>query len=306
MQFLFVPLRSSNADASRVAVIELAVASRMSGVATTMPRTWPKIALILCGMLPISVTPGVVHSQSNSTAVGARRYVQFCAACHGADGKGADKASALAGNPEVMNQSDTELLRTVHDGTPNGMPPFGQIGDANIAAVVHYLRSLQDSEPSGGKGNPGSATGDADAGEALFFGKAQCSNCHMMRGKGGFIAENLTTYARNRSANAVLQMIVAPDSPLLPSSRVINVTTKTGHKLTGVLRNEDNFYLVLQTEDGRYHFLSRDDLTDISYTDHSLMPRDYSSRFTSKDLYDIVSFLVASGKGTSANAEPDR
>jgi len=271
-----------------------------------MPRTRRKIALAICGILVISITSAVVHSQSNSTVVGARRYVQFCAGCHGADGKGADKASALVANPEVMNLSDTELLRIVRDGTPNGMPPFAQIGGANIADVVHFLRSLQESDGSGGTGPPGSATGDAASGEALFFGKARCSACHMMRGKGGFIAGNLTTYARNRSANSILQAIIAPDSPLLPSSRVINVTTKTGQTLTGVLRNEDNFNLVVQTEDGRYHFLSRDDLTDINYTDHSLMPRDYSLRLTSKDLYDIVSFLIASGKGASANAEPGR
>ena len=257
-------------------------------------------------MLLISIGSGAAHSQSNSTVVGARLYVQFCAGCHGVDGNGADKASALAANPEVMNRTDTELLRIVRDGTPNGMPPFAQIGDANIAAVVHFLRSLQESEVSGGTGPPGLATGNAAAGEALFFGKAQCSACHMMRGKGGFIAQNLTTYAHNRSADTILQAIIAPDSPLLPSSRVVNVSTKQGQTLTGVLRNEDNFNLALQTEDGRYHFLSRDELTNISYTNHSLMPHDYGSRLTSKDLYDIVSFLIASGKRPPANAEPDR
>jgi cytochrome c oxidase cbb3-type subunit III len=271
-----------------------------------MPSTPLKIAPAICGMILVSITSGLVHSQSNSTVIGARRYVQFCSGCHGVDGKGADKASALAANPEVMNLSDTELLRIVRDGTPNGMPPFAQIGDANIAAVVHFLRSLQESHASVGTGPPGSATGDAASGEALFFGKAQCSACHMMRGKGGFIAGNLTTYARNRSANTILQEIIAPDSPLLPSSRVVNVTTNAGQTLTGVLRNEDNFNLALQTEDGRYHFLSRDELTNISYSDHSLMPRDYGSRLAPKDLYDIVSFLIASGKSPPVNAEPDR
>ena len=264
------------------------------------------MALVICEMLLISITTGVADSQTNPTMVGARRYVQFCAGCHGVDGKGADKAPALTANPDVMNRSDAELIRVVRDGTPNGMPPFAQIGDANIAAVVHFLRSLQESDVSGGTGPAGSASGDAVAGEALFFGKAQCSACHMMRGKGGFIAGNLTTYARNRSANTILQAIITPDSPLLPASQVIKVTTKAGQRLTGVLRNEDEFNLALQTEDGRYYFLSRSDLTNIIYTDHSLMPRDYGSRLTSKDLYDIVSFLVASGKRPPAKAEPDR
>ena len=271
-----------------------------------IPKTRLEIAWVIYGMFLISIPPSAIHSQSNSNVIGARRYVQFCAGCHGVDGKGTDKASTLAANPELMNLSDTELIRIVRDGTPNGMPPFAQIGDANIVAVIHYLHSLQEADVSGGPGPSDSTTGDAAAGEDLFFGKARCSTCHMMRGKGGFIAGNLTTYARNRSANAILQTIIAPDSPLLPSSQVINVTTKTGQTLTGVLRNEDNFNLVLQTEDGRYHFLTRDKLTSISYTDHSLMPQDYGSRLTSKNLYDIVSFLIASGKRPLASAEPDR
>lgn len=299
-------LSSSDTIAIHVFVIGLAVASRMSGSSVKMPETRLKIAWPIYGMLLISIPPGVIHSQSNSNVIGARRYVQFCGGCHGIDGKGADKASALAANPDVMNRSDTELFRIVHDGTQNGMPPFAQIGDANISAVVQYLRGLQESDLLHGTGPPGSVAGDASAGEALFFGNAKCSTCHMSHGKGGFMAANLTTYARNRSANAVLQAIIAPDSPLQLSSRVVSVKTKDGRTITGVLRNEDDFNLVIQTEDGRYHFLSRDELTSISYTGHSLMPHDYGSRLTSKNLYDIVSFLIASGKRSPANAELDR
>jgi len=261
----------------------------------------PRIALAVCTMFVFSIPPKAAHPQSNSTVVGAHRYTQFCAACHGANGEGADKATALAANPDVMNRSDAELLRIVRDGTPAGMPPFAQIGDANIAAIIDFLRGSEESDASGGTAHPGSTTGDATAGEALFFGKAQCSTCHMMRGRGGFIAGNLTTYAGNRSANIILKAIIAPDSPLLLSSRVVNVTTKAGQTIRGVLRNEDGFNLVVQTEDGRFHFLSRDDLSNIAYTDHSLMPLDYGTRLTSKDLNDIVSFLVASSKNQSSN-----
>jgi len=106
-----------------------------------------KIVLVICEVLLVSLTSGVARSEANPSVVGARRYVQYCAGCHGVDGKGADKASVLAANPDVMNRSDIELFRIVHDGTPNGMPPFAQIGDANIAAVVHFLRSLQVQPP---------------------------------------------------------------------------------------------------------------------------------------------------------------
>lgn len=129
-----------------------------------------------------------------------------------------------------------------------------------------------------------------------IFGKAQCSTCHLMHGKGGFIAADLTTYGRNRTPDTIRLAITSPDAPLVTSSRVASITTSSGKKLTGVLRNEDNFTVALQTEDGRYHLFSRDDLTSVQYTGHSLMPRDYSSRLSPEDLGDIVSFLMLAGR----------
>src|SRR5579872_1650893 len=239
-----------------------------------------------------------VHAQShqNDAGQGAQRFMEYCAACHGADGKGGDKGPALVGSPEISNLSDSELTRIVHDGTRAGMPPFAQIGETNIAAVVQYLRSLENHGQPGQASTPEPVTGDIEAGRALYFGKAQCSSCHMMRGKGGFIAGSLTNYARNRAPAAVLEAITNPDTPLVPSSRVATVTTKTGNHLTGVMRNEDNFTLALQTEDGRYHLLSRSDVSDVQYTEHSLMPHDYGRKLSPKELNDIVSFLVVEGR----------
>ncbi len=178
------------------------------------------------------------------------------------------------------------------------MPPFAQIGDANISAVLQYVRRLSGNAPETGALAEADVTGDIDAGRALYFGKAQCSNCHLMRGKGGFMAGNLTNYGRARAADVILQAITNPDNPLVPSSQVVIVTTNIGQKITGVLRNEDAFTLALQTEDGRFHLLARSDVTDVHYTQTSLMPRDYSKRFTSRELNDIVSFLIVESKSS--------
>ncbi len=255
--------------------------------------------LLAFGTLLLMPLPSGAQAQSAGSAVGARRFVQFCTGCHGADGKGGGKAGSLVTSQSVINRSDAELFRIVRDGTAQGMPPFAQIGDTNIVAVIHYLRTLEkNAVPADATGRNG-APGDAAAGRALFFGKGRCSTCHLMQGEGGFIAGNLTTYARDRNRESILQSITRPDSPLAPSSRVVSVTTRTGQRLRGVLRNEDNFNLELQTEDGRYHFLERSSLASVSYSDHSLMPRDYGSRLTAKELDDLVSFLITSSRGSN-------
>jgi hypothetical protein len=41
---------------------------------------------------------------------------------------------------------------------------------------------------------------------------------------------------------------------------------------------------------------ARKDLSNIQYTDHSLMPRDYGERLRPKELDDIVSYLVVAAR----------
>jgi len=248
-------------------------------------------ALLVCGFF---VRDG--QAQGSDARQGVQRFLEYCAGCHGADAKGGDKAPALLSAAGSLNRSDSELFRIVRDGTKGGMPPFAQIGDANIRAVLQFLKQL--ASPSAANSGPEDVpvTGDADAGRALYFGKALCSQCHVMQGKGGFIAASLTNYGRNRGAGEILKAITTPDTPLVPSTQVVTVTTNAGQKLTGVLRNEDNFNLELQSADGRYHFLTRSDVADVHYTEHSLMPRDYATRLSAKELDDLVSFLILSSK----------
>ena len=249
----------------------------------------------------IAAMPTLARGQGSGTNAGAQQFARNCAGCHGADGRGGDKAPAIATMPSVVGRSDADLVKIVHDGTSAGMPPFAQLGDANIGAVVSYLRILQGKTPIN---STAVITGDANLGGALYFGKAGCSSCHMIKGVGGFIASDLTAFGQSHSADAIIKAIIMPDSPLSVTSRVVEVQTKTGHKIVGILRFEDNFNLELQTQDGRYHFLDRDTLANIRYTDHSLMPRDYGTRLTPVELNDIASYLIVTGK--SAPAAPAR
>ena len=74
---------------------------------------------------------------------GEKVYTANCVACHQATGKGLEamKAPALAGN-KVVTGSKQEPIDTVLNGRPNtAMQPFKQLSDAEIAAVLTYVRS---------------------------------------------------------------------------------------------------------------------------------------------------------------------
>jgi cytochrome c oxidase cbb3-type subunit III len=254
--------------------------------------------------------PGLpLRGQGQARAVdpGAQQFQANCAGCHGADGKGGDKGPSIATLPSVVALSEMELIKIVREGTPAGMPSFERLGDAEITAVVRYLRTLQGKTAVS---DTEELTGDAVAGRVLYFGKAQCSSCHMVNtagvGQGGFIASDLTGYGADHTAGAIKQAIVQPDTPLDPASRVVEVQTKIGQRLIGVVRSEDNFNLALQTEDGRYHFLTRSSLAEVKYKQYSLMPHDYGTRLTSKELDDLVSFLMVTSKNAPVEAPSPR
>ena len=79
--------------------------------------------------------------------------------------------------------------------------------------------------------------------------------------------------------------------------------------ITGMLKLNDNFSLSLQTLDGSFHFLKKSDLSSVDFGSRSLMPP--SSGLSSKELDDLVSYLIQAGvdsaknSGTHASASDD-
>ncbi len=183
---------------------------------------------------------------------------------------------------------DKVLLQIVREGVPaTRMPAFGSLGAARIQSVVRYLRSLQ------GQTVAADISGDPRHGKALFFGPSGCSRCHMVKGEGGFIGSDLSSYANTQSVADIRSAITDPNRNLDPRKRIAVVTAADGRTLTGVIRNEDNFSLQLHTTDGTLHLLNRSELRSIEYQPRSLMPDDYGSRLSPQELDDLVSYLFS-------------
>lgn len=192
--------------------------------------------------------------------------------------------------------SDDAIYSTIRDGSAsNRMPAFGDSLDSSkLRALVKYLRALQgerQSEP---------LPGNAAAGKSLFFGKAGCSECHMVNGTGGFIGADLSNYGRGRPAEEIREAIVNPNANAARKPRMVSVATRGGEKFTGLARNEDNFSLQVQTPDGSFHLLMKSELGSLEYVQQSLMPSDYGQRLTADELNDLISFIEATARGGQA------
>lgn len=233
---------------------------------------------------------------------GKQSFASTCANCHGLDGRGGERAPNIAERPRVQQLSDAQLFKIIENGIPGtGMPAFHSLDSSNIKAVVTYLRTLQ------GTGQPVKLPGDPARGEAVFLGKAGCSGCHMVAGKGGFIASDLSAYARAHSVEQIRNQITSPTPSSDHRARLATATLRSGEKYTGRIRNEDNFSLQLQTLDGIFHFLAKSDLEELEYSSQPLMPSNFGSTLNLDELNDVVSYLMSrAGVTTSSSKTPEK
>lgn len=121
----------------------------------------------------------------------------------------------------------------------------------------------------------------------------------MASGRGGFIAPDLSTYGQTHSVEQIKSAIVNPSARESVKS-MVTATAANGDRYKGIIRNEDNFSLQLQSEDGAFHFLSKADLKTIERGQESIMPSDYASRLSAVQLNDIVSYLLKLSNDSAA------
>jgi len=226
---------------------------------------------------------------ASALETGRQIFTSACAGCHGLDGRGGERAPNIAKRLEARRQTEQQIFRLIHDGSASqAMPAFGTTFNAvQIRAVIHYLRVLE------GIRSAAALPGDPQAGKLLFFGQAGCSSCHMVEGEGGFIAGDLTDYAATKSPGEIRAAITSPAASFDPRQRLATAITQAGQKIIGLLRNDDNFSIQLQSLDGSFHLLDKSDVQSIVFDANPLMPSDYSTKLTTKQMDAIVSFLMS-------------
>jgi cytochrome c oxidase cbb3-type subunit III len=236
-----------------------------------------------------------------ATEEGRHIFESRCAACHGLDGRGAERAPDIATRAGVRGRSDADLLRIIRDGIPTGgMPGFGALDEGAAQSLVRYLRMLQ------GKSGERIVAGDPAKGQAIFFEKGRCAECHVIEGKGGFLGSDLSGFAAARAEEEIREAITKPSRRGRLGGSVV-VTLRDGSKISGVVRNEDNFSLQLQTLDGGFRLLGKTEVADIARQPDSLMPSTYGSTLAPRELDDLIAFLArTAGRNTSATSKRNK
>jgi putative heme-binding domain-containing protein len=250
------------------------------------------IAVVFAALaFTVQGTPAAQDNPSRSErpiAEARQTFENRCAGCHGLDGRGGERAPDIATSQKTQNRTDTALTQIITNGIPaNGMPSFSSLDAPTIKALVKYLRVLQ------GKSEGAAMPGNPTSGKTIFYGKARCAQCHLAVGAGGFLGPDLSTFARRRPPEEIRESITKPSMMPGPGRSEVTVTQRDGQALTGVLRNEDNFSLQLQTPDGAFHSVIRSDVASIAHSKTPLMPTDYGTSLSPAELNDVISFLMS-------------
>jgi cytochrome c oxidase cbb3-type subunit III len=227
---------------------------------------------------------GSLMAAEGDPIAGQKLFAAACATCHGKSGEGA-RGPNLADGGLVRRLNDQRLFSSIKNGIPGSDMPGFAIGDEKVWHIVRYLRAL--SSPAVNADVPG----DVRAGRELFFSKGQCSNCHMLRGEGGFLGPDLTSIGETRTVKRLRESLEDPSARIAEGFGGATVTLKNGVKVSGVVKNSNNYSIQLLDAKGRLHLLDMSEVAKFEEAQESIMPA-VSKRLSLDETQNLLAFLA--------------
>ncbi|MBK9167191.1 MAG: c-type cytochrome [Bryobacterales bacterium] len=244
-----------------------------------------RFAVCLLAVLAAQGQENPFSSDPSAAEVGRGMYRIYCSACHGIRAQGGRGPDLTRGTFRV-GDTDSALFKVIAEGSA-GTEMNGYLGQGpeNVWRFVSYVRSLAPKEPE-------RFSGDAAAGERVFWGKGACGGCHRMGRRGSRMGPDLTMTGRSRSLKYLRESIVEPDNDLTRGYGTVRVRTHDGRTIVGVERGYDAFSATLMDSSETFHSFLREEVESLVREDRSLMPRDYAKRLSEKEVEDLVAYMV--------------
>jgi cytochrome c oxidase cbb3-type subunit III len=281
----------------------------------------PRLYLVLlagCAALPapaqqtVAVASNPFIGNSQAVSEGEAAYDKACTACHGGSGGAGERAPAIvlsgAAGPLRGERTEAQLLNIIRNGIPGTEMPgwTGKLSDDSILKIVAYIHALRSSaldDPL-----PGNPT----HGEEVFWEKGGCGHCHMIYGRGGVVGPDLSNIAAIRKTTAIKDALTKEQHKVYGDGGVflqvippmnynpVQVVTKDGRTISGVMLNQDSYSIQFMDLDSRLHSFDRTELSSVIIKPGSVMPTDYDKRLSKVEFADLLAFLTRQGKPTSS------
>jgi putative membrane-bound dehydrogenase-like protein len=132
------------------------------------------------------------------------------------------------------------------------------------------------------------ANADAEKGHQLFLGT--CGACHRLFGEGGMIAPDLTGSDRH-NLNYLLENILDPSAVVPADYRVSVIKLKDGRLITGVIPEQTDKLLTVQTPTERVT-IQRSEIAEQQQLSQSLMPEGLLQALGEENVRNLVAYLM--------------
>jgi cytochrome c oxidase cbb3-type subunit 3 len=223
-------------------------------------------------------------------------YGVECITCHGSTARGTDRAPSLIRSIVVLNDRYGSLLGPFFKkGHPmqSGRPSV-DLTESQAVDLMHFLRQrINDTL----RGSPVFTVGDIvvgnpAAGKAYFDGVGGCTTCHSVTGDLAGLA------ARVPAPVDVQQRMLFPlrrpargGEPTRTDVTVV-MTDSSGATKTGILVQEDDFFLTYRDADGIVRVVRKTPSLKIDIRDPFRAHRELLDRITDANMHDLVAYLV--------------
>jgi PQQ-dependent dehydrogenase (methanol/ethanol family) len=216
------------------------------------------------------------------------QFLQICALCHGNDGRGSDRAPSLVNAPDLRAVSASAIADIIQKGKSRmpalPLPP----ADTQVLAAYVLALNMTGMAPM---------AGDPKAGEAIFFGRGQCSTCHIAEGRGSSLGPDLSDVAQTLGPGELIQSLADPRARIATGYAIVSVEMNDRTTLRGFARAQGEHDLVLQTSDGKLHLLLDTEYQAITPDPQAAMPAFAGTDDERRDLLAFLSRLNGVGVG---------
>ena len=224
-------------------------------------------------------------SDAAAIKAGEESYKLVCSGCHGITAEGGRGPNLITGR-NARRASDEELFDIIKNGIAGSDMPPSPLPAEQVWPITAYVRNL--SAPAYKQ----PLEGDAVAGKAIYYGKAGCTNCHMIRGEGGYLGPDLTNIGMTSNVSQLREGLLDVNKRFSPGFRPVIVTTKDGTQIKGVAKNNSNYSLQLLDGKGKLHLIDKRELKDANFQEKSWMPANYGERLSESEQSDLFAFLA--------------
>lgn len=229
----------------------------------------------------ISIPALWAQAPSNQAEV-RQTYTKLCAGCHGEDARGTQQGPGLAGNASLRRRSGQSIRGVIRNGIPAaGMPGF-DLPAPTLDGLVSLVASLNATAAEA------SVAGDREAGKAFFFGKGQCSSCHMVNGEGAFTGPDLSALAREMTVDQIRESLLQPDARIAAGYDLVTAQLRDKRSLRGFARSRSSYDLALQDLKGNIHPLALKNVLRLMEEKGSLMQ---PVKATADELQNLLAYL---------------